>query len=272
MESLWSPHDEQAAAALLDAVEADDPVGALLAIEGATRERAAATRRRLEALAAQVKALHAAAPDLPPATLLAQVLGHDAGLRGDEHDYHHPLNSSLSAALERRRALPITLSIIWVAVARMAGHQAEAVGMPGHFIARIEGQLVDPFGGGRALSHEDCARIVDRFTQGRLPWSERFVMATPTAQIAERAVRNLVNTYGRAEELERLYRNVRLLATLNPCPPHRLMHARLAERLGAGRLALGLYREIAERDAGTREAELAASRIAPLEQQLQLLH
>jgi len=73
--------------------------------------------------------------------------------RGDTQQYDDPRNSDLEAVLARRRGLPITLSILYVEVARQLGLEAYGVGFPGHFLAKIVGVhdqpereiIVDPF-------------------------------------------------------------------------------------------------------------------------------
>ncbi len=87
--------------------------------------------------------------------------------RGNQEHYDDLRNSFLDQVLARRRGLPITLSILYVEVARRLGHEAYGIGFPGHFLAKIVGVadcpqheiIVDAFFG-RTLSLEDCAARV----------------------------------------------------------------------------------------------------------------
>ena len=98
---------------------------------------------------AQLDALAAAVPrDVPAEVGLRSVL---AGFTGDAHDYGDLRSSLLHEVLQRRAGLPILLSVVWLEVARRCGVRAEGVGLPGHFVVRVEGQLVDPFAGGAPL-------------------------------------------------------------------------------------------------------------------------
>src|SRR3954470_4236392 len=54
------------------------------------------------------------------ALVLSAVLGTRHGFRGDSEHYDRPENSMLDRVLERRRGLPILLSIVYVEVARRA--------------------------------------------------------------------------------------------------------------------------------------------------------
>ena len=87
--------------------------------------------------------------------------------RGNQERYDDPRNNFLDEVLESRRGLPITLSVLYVEIARRLGHEAYGIGFPGHFLAKVVGiedipdreMIVDPFFG-RVLSLDDCAQRV----------------------------------------------------------------------------------------------------------------
>ena len=93
---------------------------------------------------------------------LREVLGLRHGFCGDRRRYDHPNNSMLDVVLERRRGLPIALSVVYVATARRAGIALEGVGLPGHFVVGdFESGpplLLDPFDGGALLADRLAAR------------------------------------------------------------------------------------------------------------------
>ena len=71
--------------------------------------------------------------------------------------------------LDRRVGIPISLSVLWIEVARRAGIPIEGVSLPGHFVVRLlhgrETLLVDPFCEGMLLTVEACEDRL-RQTQG----------------------------------------------------------------------------------------------------------
>ncbi len=87
---------------------------------------------------------------------------------GNVDHYDDPRNSYLDDVLERKLGIPLTLSILVIEIARRAGLRAEGVGLPGHFIVRVEefGRrlLIDPFHGGHIVTVEDCKELVVRTT------------------------------------------------------------------------------------------------------------
>lgn len=70
----------------------------------------------------------------------------------------------LHQVLERRRGLPILLSVVWMEVARRAGAPVYGVALPGHFVVGFgpadDQVLADPFDGGRVLAGSDAELLV----------------------------------------------------------------------------------------------------------------
>lgn len=96
---------------------------------------------------------------------LGFVLFAEGGFRGNDDDYYDPRNSYLNDVLERRVGIPISLSVLVLAVCRRAGVVAEGVGFPGHFLVRVGGPagvLIDPFNGGKPLDDTGLTAILRR--------------------------------------------------------------------------------------------------------------
>ena len=68
------------------------------------------------------------------AGVCAEVLGGVHGFEGDRKHYDDPQNSMLDVVLDRRRGLPILLSVVYIEAARRAGIALSGVGLPGHFV------------------------------------------------------------------------------------------------------------------------------------------
>src|SRR5205085_1534071 len=80
------------------------------------------------------------------------VLFDEEGFHGTpEGEWEHE-DYFLSSGLDRKRGLPIVLSVIYCEVARRAGLNAVGINLPGHFMAQFRGDhtsvLVDPFNHG----------------------------------------------------------------------------------------------------------------------------
>ncbi len=120
---------------------------------------------RLDDISRQVGGL---LPDDPePADRLASlhsVLFGELDLSGDDVDIDDPGSFMLPVVVERRRGLPISLAVMYIAVAERCGLRASGVAFPGHFLARCDIDdgmvLVDPFNGGRTLDVGDCRELL----------------------------------------------------------------------------------------------------------------
>ena len=170
----------------------------------------------LDAMAAEVLKRLEARPGLPSrAALLADYLGRELGYRGQPEDYHHPDNVYLHRAIVRKRGLPLTLTALYLFVARRAGIRAAPVALPGHVILRIyeaDGRAVlcDPFHGGAPLSDRDCLQYL---AQHGLPFEPRWFDDASDLAIFGRHVGNLRQSYSQRG----LEREVRLLASVGRC-------------------------------------------------------
>jgi regulator of sirC expression with transglutaminase-like and TPR domain len=87
----------------------------------------------------------------------------EAGFRGNNDNYYDPVNSCLNRVLEIRQGIPITLSLVYIEVARRLAKNVTGVGLPRHFIVRYDDRsysaLIDPFDRGRILTMDDCCRL-----------------------------------------------------------------------------------------------------------------
>ncbi|MGX2994725.1 transglutaminase-like domain-containing protein [Streptomyces sp. JNUCC 64] len=102
------------------------------------------------------------------AEAVGNLLGGRYGFRGTPGNYGKLESSLLHVVLERRRGLPILLSVVWLEVARRAGAPVYGVALPGHFVVGFgppeEQVLADPFDGGRVLSGDDAEALAVRAT------------------------------------------------------------------------------------------------------------
>jgi regulator of sirC expression with transglutaminase-like and TPR domain len=133
----------------------------------------------------------------------------ELGLRGDGEGYYDPDNSFLHRVLERRRGIPISLSVLTMEVAKRAGEPCDGVGMPGHFLVRTrrDGLLLDPFDGGRVLDVAG-AETLFRSTTGagpEIPFGPHLLPVLGPLDILVRLLANLRSLYrasGAAADLE----------------------------------------------------------------------
>jgi len=97
--------------------------------------------------------------------LLAQVIGQDHDFDGDDDSYDAPINADMMRVLDRRRGLPVSLSILYVAAARRMGWTAHALNTPSHVLVSIGPDeapaLIDPFRRGAMVPPEQLLALFD---------------------------------------------------------------------------------------------------------------
>ena len=126
----------------------------------------------------------------------------ELGFAGNQSDYYDPRNSLLSDVLDKRTGIPISLSVVYMEIGRRAGLHVEGIGLPGHFIVRVEdaggeSALVDPFNG-RIVDREDCQERLDTIYGGQAPLTDAHLRPVSTREILARLLRNLKGVYAGA--------------------------------------------------------------------------
>lgn len=151
------------------------------------------------------------------AAALARIIADDHGFRGDTETYDDPANADLIAVLERRRGLPVALSIIYVALARRLGWVATALNTPGHVLVRIgagrDAVVIDPFSGGVPIARDALLQLLAR--GGGLIRPDHLPALSNQATLA-RLLLNQATRARQAGDLERALELYRRLTTVAP--------------------------------------------------------
>lgn len=148
------------------------------------------------------------AADLP--SLLATLFGR-GGFAGDAIDYYDPRNSFLPDVLVRRRGIPISLSVLLIAVARRVGIAIEPIGTPAHVLTRLVRDpdcYIDAFDGGRVLRRADLAPMFARLAPG--VDLDPYLQPMPSADVVRRMLGNLVGIWSQSGDHQSLVWATRL--------------------------------------------------------------
>jgi regulator of sirC expression with transglutaminase-like and TPR domain len=125
---------------------------------------------------------------------------------GNDGDYYNPDNSFLNRVMDTGIGIPITLSVLYLGVAARLGLNCHGVGMPGHFLVKLEeiDLYMDPFHGGQLLSAGDCRRLAEQLFGPGFNWDERYLSPTPAISVLARMLNNLRVIYAHRRDLVRL--------------------------------------------------------------------
>ncbi|MBI5761485.1 MAG: tetratricopeptide repeat protein [Planctomycetales bacterium] len=91
------------------------------------------------------------------------------GINGDVGSYDQVDSSFLHRVIANKRGIPLSLSVLYMAVANRAGFALRGVATPRHFLTRYDsadGPLyLDAFSGGRIMTYHDCLKRVHSATK-----------------------------------------------------------------------------------------------------------
>ncbi len=130
------------------------------------------------------------------------------GCREDRDSYFDPENSCMNRVLERRIGIPITLSVIYLLLARRLDLPFYGIGFPTRFLVKYQSPseefYVDAFKGGIIINYSDCRQFLREIN---VPYRPEFLEPISNAKTVARMLRNLVEIHKHndpmlADELE----------------------------------------------------------------------
>lgn len=176
---------------------------------------------RLDQLAASVWInISAVRTPAAQAKALAESLFGQIGFQGNQQYYTDPRNSYLNEVFDRRLGIPISLSVIYMAIADRLGIPAAGIGLPGHFIVKVPAEngpgFIDPFHAGRQLTLDDCARLVEQTVGYSGPLQDEWLEPIPAQAILTRMLNNLRGIYLQEQAWQLAQATVERLQILQP--------------------------------------------------------
>jgi regulator of sirC expression with transglutaminase-like and TPR domain len=179
--------------------------------------------RRLDTLAARVEVL--AGPDRTPINYIEsinEILFVQEGLRGNSEDYYDPRNSYINQVLDRKLGIPVSLSLVYMEVARRIDFSVKGVGFPGHFLAKhvsvSDGReiIIDPFNMGKILTANACQELLDKFQSSKEEVSSSMLQPMEKRAIITRMLYNLKGIYMQKEQHTHAISIIEKILLLNP--------------------------------------------------------
>ena len=176
---------------------------------------------RIEQLGTATEVRLGANPDVYRSiAALNYVFFEEHGFRGNREHYFDPKNSFLNEVLDRKTGIPISLSVLYMEVARRIGLSLQGIGFPGHFLVKYVGDneeiVLDPFNGGEILSQRSLEAMLRRLYGGKIVFEARLLEPTSKKQILRRMLNNLKIIYLRKNEFIKGLSIVECLIALDP--------------------------------------------------------
>ena len=150
-----------------------------------------------------------------PDRQMKQLIGYvfkELNFSGDREFYHAPVNGYLHKVLVRRKGMPLTLSLIMLFLARRLDLPLVGVNMPVHFLLMYTSGskkvYLDPFDDCSIVSLDQCAMFLKH---NDIPVRPEYFQPCDEMDILRRFLRNLVNSYEKADDSQRVERLQHLL-------------------------------------------------------------
>jgi regulator of sirC expression with transglutaminase-like and TPR domain len=152
------------------------------------------------------------------------------GFHGSRTNYYSRSNSYLNEVIGDREGLPITLSLLYMELARRLDLKVVGIGLPGHFVVRYEPtegdpQILDVFDQASVMSREDAEAIIrgrfgKQLSEEELESAIKDFLTASTPQSI--IIRMLTNLRGVAEESRDIDAMLRYLGTVLVVNPDHL--------------------------------------------------
>jgi regulator of sirC expression with transglutaminase-like and TPR domain len=151
---------------------------------------------------------------------LNTVLFKEIGFEGNRAEYYDPKNSFLNDVIARKKGIPISLSLLYMEVARRIGLSLAGVGFPGHFLVKYQDAddeiVIDVFNKGEILAREDLEHLLQQLYRGQVSYQSGFLAALGKRDILRRMLNNLKLIYLQQGQPVKALRVLDQLVILDP--------------------------------------------------------
>ena len=193
----------------------------------------------------------------------------ELGFRGNTNDYYDPRNSCLNEVLTARTGIPITLSVVYMEIARRLGRPVAGIGLPGHFLVKYDDGLysafIDPFHGGRLLEAEDCFVLAREVSQVEIEPDRKWLAPVTKRDLLLRMLRNLTAAYSSRGQTDKAIEALDLLIQANPDSPEEYRQRGIlqtqAGRIVAAKQDLARYLELVKSPEDRERAQAQVQQI-----------
>ena len=137
--------------------------------------------------------------------MLGKFLFEEQEFKGNEAAYYDPQNSYINRVLERRLGIPISLSAIYLFVAKRLRLPVHGVAFPGHFLLKYDFDadfiFIDAFNRGQVLTISECAEFLKKMGY---PFADVSLVPANPKDILARMMRNLVLIYSQNNQTHKI--------------------------------------------------------------------
>lgn len=133
-------------------------------------------------------------------------LFNEKGFKGNSENYSDPDNSYLNKVLERKTGIPVTLSVVYLLIAKRLGIPVFGINLPGHFILKYTGgteeYFIDPYNNGIIISLKEASDFIENIGMTNEDFKNiPYLKPATDKEIVLRVIRNLIEVYKTENDL-----------------------------------------------------------------------
>jgi regulator of sirC expression with transglutaminase-like and TPR domain len=177
---------------------------------------------------------------------LGEVIAKSYGYRGDSQSYDDLQNADLVRVIERRKGLPVALSILYLHLARAQGWEAEGLAFPAHFLIRVAVEdarhVLDPFHDGAVREAADLRQLLRQVLGAEAELQPQHFDPVSDRDVLLRLENNIRLRLAKREDWEGAARSMERMLAIAPDRPALLFEAgQLSARLDKRRAAIAQF-------------------------------
>ena len=178
--------------------------------------------------------------------VLGEVMAEAYAYRGDSETYDDLQNADLLRVIERRKGLPVALSILYLHLARAQGWPAEGLAFPAHFLIRVEidgaRHVVDPFHDGAVRESHELRDLLRKVMGPDAGLDPAYFDPVPDRDVLLRLENNIRLRLAKREDWPGTARSLDRMMAIAPDRPELLFEAgQLNARLDKRRAAIAAF-------------------------------
>lgn len=129
--------------------------------------------------------------------------------KGNRDDYYNPSNSLLNTVIKRKTGNPITLSILYIQLAKSLNFTLYPVNFPSHFMVKhvLDDEeneiIIDPFNEGRIMDDYSLKELLDHFyPKMNIALTRKLVDKASNPDVIIRMLNNLKTSFFECQDLD----------------------------------------------------------------------
>jgi regulator of sirC expression with transglutaminase-like and TPR domain len=140
--------------------------------------------------------------------IINHFLFYQKGFKGNTENFYEPENTFFNDVMERKKGIPISLSILYLLICKRLNLPTYGVNLPAHFIIKYVDDkdefYIDPYNNGIVISKSEAIKFLSRIGLTKEDFdSISFLKIADDKDIIRRSLNNLVNIYTRSGDTQK---------------------------------------------------------------------